>query len=78
MLQPIVVGHKSLSDYTHLVGKPLIEEIRELGEELQGLKVLHLSATAFGGGVAEILYTLVPLMRDVGIDSEWQLMLGWD
>ena len=76
MLQPIVVGHKSLSDYTHLVGKPLIEEIRELGEELQGLKVLHLSATAFGGGVAEILYTLVPLMRDVGIDAEWQVMLG--
>jgi trehalose synthase len=76
MLQPIVVGHKSLSDYTHLVGKPLIEEIRGLGEGLQGLKVLHLSATAFGGGVAEILYTLVPLMRDVGIEAEWQVMLG--
>ncbi len=76
MLQPIVVGHKSLSDYTHLVGKLLIEEIRELAGELQGLKVLHLSATAFGGGVAEILYTLVPLMRDVGIETEWQVMLG--
>ena len=76
MLQPIVVGHKSLADYTHLVGKPLIEEIRGLGESLQGLKVLHLSATAFGGGVAEILYTLVPLMRDVGIEAEWQVMLG--
>ena len=38
--------------------------------------MLHLSATAFGGGVSEILYTLVPLMNDVGIEAEWQVMLG--
>src|SRR5207237_4979224 len=76
MLQPVGVGHKSLADYTHLVGRPLIEEIRTLSERLAGLKVLHLSATAFGGGVSEILYTLVPLMRDVGIEAEWQIMIG--
>ena len=76
MLQPVGVGHKSLADYTHLVGRPLIEEIRTLSEEMQGLKVLHLSATAFGGGVSEILYTLVPLMRDVGLDAEWQVIIG--
>ncbi|MDQ1686812.1 MAG: trehalose synthase [Frankiaceae bacterium] len=76
MLQPVGVGHKSLADYTHLVGRPLIEEIRTLSEELSGLKVLHLSATAFGGGVSEILYTLVPLMRDVGIEAEWQIIIG--
>ena len=69
MLQPVGVGHKTLADYTHLVGRDLIEEIRGHAEDLQGLKVLHLSATAFGGGVSEILYTLVPLMRDVGIDA---------
>ena len=76
MLQPVAVGHKSLGDYTHVAGKPLAEEIRELAADLQGLRVLHLSATAFGGGVSEILYTLVPLMRDAGIDAEWQVMLG--
>jgi trehalose synthase len=76
LLQPVAVGHKSLADYTHLVGRPLVEEIRELAEALQGLKVLHLSATAFGGGVSEILYTLVPLMRDVGIEADWQIMIG--
>jgi trehalose synthase len=76
LLQPIAVGHKSLADYTHLVGRPLVEEIKELVEPLQGLKVLHLSATAFGGGVSEILYALVPLMRDVGIEADWQVMLG--
>jgi len=76
LLQPIAVGHKSLADYTHLAGRPLIEDIRELAEDLAGLKVLHVSATAFGGGVSEILYTLLPLMRDAGIDAEWQVMLG--
>jgi trehalose synthase len=76
MLQPIAVGQKSLADYTHLAGRPLIAEIREIAEGLQGLRVLHLSATAFGGGVAEILYTLIPLMNDVGVEAEWQVMLG--
>ena len=76
MLQPVSVGTKSLADYTHLAGRPLIQEIRELAEPLEGLRVLHLSATAFGGGVAEILYTLIPLMNDVGIDAQWEVMLG--
>jgi trehalose synthase len=65
-----------LADYTHLVGRPLVEEINELAEGLKGLKVLHLSATAFGGGVSEILYTMVPLMRDVGIEADWEIMMG--
>jgi trehalose synthase len=76
MLQPVPLGHKSLADYTHIVGKPLIEEIRELAEPLAGRRVVHLSATAFGGGVSEILYTLVPLMRDVGLDCDWQVIYG--
>jgi trehalose synthase len=76
MLQPVGVGHKALADYTHLAGRPLIKEIRLLAEELKGMRVLHLSATAFGGGVSEILYTLVPLMQDVGIETDWQVLIG--
>jgi trehalose synthase len=76
VLTPVSVGNKSLADYTHLAGRPLIAEIRELVKDLEGLRVLHLSATAFGGGVSEILYTLIPLMKDVGIEAEWQVMLG--
>jgi trehalose synthase len=76
VLQTVGVGHKALADYTHLVGRPLVEEVRELAEIVKGLKVLHLSATAFGGGVSEILYTLVPLMRDIGIEAEWQVIIG--
>ena len=76
MLQEVGVGHKALADYTHLAGRELVEEIRELAGDLEGLRVLHLSATAFGGGVSEILYTLVPLMRDAGIEADWQVIIG--
>ncbi len=76
MLQPVAVGNKTLADYTHICGRELIDEIRELAEPLQGQRVVHISATAFGGGVSEILYTLVPLMRDVGLDCEWQVIYG--
>ncbi|MBA2766059.1 MAG: glycosyl transferase family 1, partial [Solirubrobacterales bacterium] len=76
MLQPVAVGTKILTDYTHIVGRELVDEIRELAAGLQGARVVHLSATAFGGGVSEILYTLVPLMRDVGLECEWQVIYG--
>ena len=65
-----------LSDYTHICGRELIAEIKELAGPLRGRRVVHISATAFGGGVSEILYTLVPLMRDVGLDCEWQVIYG--
>jgi trehalose synthase len=76
VLQPVAVGSKVLADYTHIVGRDLVDEIRELAEGLRGARVVHLSATAFGGGVSEILYTLVPLMRDVGLECEWQVIYG--
>jgi trehalose synthase len=76
MLQPVSVSHKHLSDYTSIVGRSLVEEIRERAERLKGKRVLHVSATAFGGGVSEILYTLIPLMVDVGLDCEWHVIYG--
>ena len=53
-----------------------MQQILELAEPLKGKRVLHLSATAFGGGVAEINYALVPLMRDAGLDAEWRIIAG--
>ena len=76
MLTEVPVGHKALADYTHLLGPGLIDEVRSLAEPLKGKRVLHVSATAFGGGVSEILYTMVPLMRDVGLDCHWHVILG--
>ena len=76
MLQLVNVGHKSLADYASLVGRTLTDEIRRLAEPLAGKRVLHLSATAFGGGVAEINYALLPLMADVGLEVEWRIIRG--
>src|SRR5437763_10662541 len=78
MLQLINVGNKSLLDYGTIASRGLMEEIRTLAAQLEGKRVLHLSATAFGGGVAEILYALVPLMRDAGLDAEWRIIRGAD
>jgi trehalose synthase len=76
VLQEVALGQKSLADYTHIVGKELTERIRELAEPLKGQRILHVSATAFGGGVSEILYTIVPLMRDAGLDAHWHVIFG--
>ncbi len=76
MLQEVALGQKSLADYTHIVGRELIDEIGRLSAPLEGKRVLHVSATAFGGGVSEILYTIVPLMRDIGLDAHWQVIFG--
>ena len=77
-LQQVNVGTKHLADYASIATHGLMAQIRELAEPLKGKRVLHLSATAFGGGVAEILYTLVPLMRDAGLEVEWRIIHGQD
>jgi trehalose synthase len=77
-LQHVNVGTKLLGDYASIAGRGLMDQIRALAGPLVGKRVLHLSATAFGGGVAEILYTLVPLMRDAGLDAEWRIIHGQD
>src|SRR5918996_899978 len=76
MLQPVNVGHKALADYATIATRGLMDEIKRLAEPLHGKRVVHLSATAFGGGVAEINYTLVPLMQSAGLETEWRIIRG--
>jgi trehalose synthase len=78
MLQQVELEKKRLADYQPIVGEEVIAQIRSLAAPLQGARVVHVNATAFGGGVAEMLQTLVPLMRDVGLDAEWQVIEGTD
>ena len=51
MLQLVNAGHKSLADYATIATRGLMDEIKRLAEPLAGKRVVHLSATAFGGGV---------------------------
>lgn len=76
MLEQVPLLDKRLDDYADSVEPGTIERIRELAEPLQGARVLHVNATAYGGGVAELLATHVPLLRDIGLAPEWQVMHG--
>jgi trehalose synthase len=76
MLNLVNVGKKALADYATIATRGLMTEIRQLAEPLAGKRVVHLSATAFGGGVAEINYTLIPLMQDAGLEVEWRIIHG--
>ncbi|MDD4824724.1 MAG: glycosyltransferase [Mesotoga sp.] len=68
------VMEKKLKDYEPFAEKSLIESIHELSGDLRGLRVLHINATSFGGGVAEILHTLIPLMKDCGLKVDWKVI----
>ncbi len=78
MLERVPLLDKSLDDYAAVVEAGTLERIRELAEPLRGARVLHLNATAYGGGVAELLATHVALLQDIGIDAEWQVIHGSD
>jgi trehalose synthase len=73
-VRDVNVGRKFLAEYQSIIFKELLTEIKELAAPLAGKRVLHVNATSFGGGVAEILYTLLPLMNDVGLQAEWRVM----
>jgi trehalose synthase len=78
MLTSVPVAPKALADYRPIVGDAAIDEIQRLAEPLRGARVLHLNATAFGGGVAEILSALVSLLNDLGLRADWQIISGAD
>ena len=74
MFGSVPITAKSLDDYRTVVDDGQVEKIRSLADPLRGARVLHLSVSAFGTGVAELLTSLVPLMSDVGLDARWQLL----
>jgi trehalose synthase len=78
LLERVPLLAKELDDYADVVEPGTIERIRSLAEPLRGARVLHVNATAYGGGVAELLATHVPLLRSVGLEADWQVMSGSD
>jgi len=65
-----------LEQYAHIVGNEVIDHLRQLANPLKGVKILHVNSTKEGGGVAEILNRLIPLKRELGIDAEWEIIIG--
>ncbi|WP_340681422.1 glycosyltransferase [Amycolatopsis coloradensis] len=76
MLQTVDVGELSISAYRTVVPDQIMEPLAEVTNRLRGARVLHLSATPYGGGVSELLRSTVPLYNDLGIDATWKIISG--
>ncbi len=78
MLEKIAVGEKTIDTYRPvvLVEDTVIEEILSLGKELKGVRLCHINSTPYGGGVAELLYSCIPLLCGVGIAADWRIFSG--
>ncbi|MDO8670649.1 MAG: glycosyltransferase [Dehalococcoidia bacterium] len=78
MFGSVPTSPKHIDDYRPIVGDQRVDEIVDFARSLKGARVLNINATAFGGGVAELLGSLVPLMQDIGVEADWQVIRGSD
>ncbi|MHA2289028.1 MAG: glycosyltransferase [Promethearchaeota archaeon] len=62
-----------LEAYAQLLGSNTINNLKEKARKFEGKSVLHVNATKFGGGVAEILQNMIPLMSELGIEGDWKV-----
>jgi trehalose synthase len=67
-----------LEDYREVIGGAELEELKQLARHLQGTKMTHVNSTSVGGGVAEILHRMVPLLGELGIKARWDVIKGGD
>lgn len=67
-----------LEDYSKITGEDVIDHLSQLSHVLKGIRIVHVNSTQTGGGVAEILHKLVPLMRELGIQTDWEVITGND
>lgn len=65
-----------IREYESIVGKGVIGELYMLAEKLKGKKIQNINSTAVGGGVAEILTRMIPLLRQLGVDAGWDVIKG--
>lgn len=65
-----------IRDYAPIAGESTIEELSLLAERLKGKTIQNINSTAVGGGVAEILIRILPLLRDLGVNAAWGVIKG--
>lgn len=65
-----------VKDYSEIVGNSVIDELFTIGDKARSLTIQHVNSTAVGGGVAEILTRLVPMLNELGVQSRWDVIKG--
>jgi len=76
VLHRVDVGPKHLDRYGDIIGAEGLAELRALAKPLRGCSIAHVNSTTYGGGVSELLRSLVPLYRSLGIDADWLVIPG--
>ena len=76
MLQLVDIAIASVDDYRSIVGNDVIDRLHALANDLRGVRILHVNATAYGGGVSELLRSSVSIQRGLGLDVEWRVISG--
>jgi trehalose synthase len=66
----------ALDPYREVTPKGTVDFLRCLAEKVRGRRILHVNSTRVGGGVAEILRSLVPLLQDIGVEARWEVITG--
>jgi trehalose synthase len=66
----------TIEEYAEIVGKGTIDELFLLARNLQGKTVQNINSTAVGGGVAEILTRMMPLLKQLGVEARWDVIKG--
>lgn len=67
---------EKIEEYIPIVGQSVIEDLKLLGAKLKDKKIQHINSTAVGGGVAEILNRMVLLLKELSVDTSWDLIKG--
>ena len=75
-MSTVSLTDRSLTDYVSIVGEKPVEDAKILAKKIEGQSAVHVNSTAHGGGVAEILHRLVPLMQDIGLKASWKVIEG--
>ncbi len=69
---------KNIDEYTRFYSVQEINHLKEMSSRIGDHSITHVNSTSIGGGVAEILYGLVPIMNSVGINARWEVIRGDD
>ena len=75
-MEEVAVGSKHFADYRSIIEPAAYEELQSLSKSLRGKRIAHVNATSYGGGVAELLHSIIPLMKDLGLDVHWYVLSG--